>query len=258
MLGRRRGRNRSASPDEQDSGERCRRRIRRPACGQAGGGSSSRRGPPARTTHPRPHPRPRMSLLPARPARTATPIKETSSDVATAHAELDSVLPPARRHRAHGPKRRGTPVAEPAIPVCPRSECGRTGAARRWPHRQRPREVKLEVPPTRPAPRPRTPTESGRASLRERLPDGGPRSTADPRTGEDAASRLLGQPPPPRAGRGQPEGRRGQDHHLGEPRCRPGRARIPGAGHRPRPPGQRHHRAWVSMPGTSSSRCTTC
>ncbi len=49
-------------------------------------------------------------------ARTATPIKKTSSDVATAHAELDSVLPPPG---ASGPQAEevGEGLVEPASPV---------------------------------------------------------------------------------------------------------------------------------------------
>ncbi len=34
----------------------------------------------------------------------------------------------------------------------------------------------------------------------------------------------------------------GQDDHRRQPRGRPGRDRVPGAGHRPRSPGKRHHR----------------
>ena len=41
----------------------------------------------------------------------------------------------------------------------------------------------------------------------------------------------------------QPEGRRRQDHHRGEPRCRARRARIPGPRRRPRSAGQRDDRA---------------
>ena len=48
--------------------------------------------------------------------------------------------------------------------------------------------------------------------------------------------------------RRQPEGGRGQDHHHGQPRCRPGRAGLPGPGGRPRPPGQRHDRAGGRCP----------
>src|ERR1700676_3678069 len=36
------------------------------------------------------------------------------------------------------------------------------------------------------------------------------------------------------------EERRGQDHHVGEPRSGPGRVGLPGAGDRPRPPGKCH------------------
>ena len=49
----------------------------------------------------------------------------------------------------------------------------------------------------------------------------------------------------------QPEGRRRQDHHRGEPRRLPGRARLPGAGRRPRPAGQRQHRPRDQHPRTS-------
>ena len=46
--------------------------------------------------------------------------------------------------------------------------------------------------------------------------------------------------------RRQPEGRRRQDDHRGQPRGRAGPARPAGAGHRPRPAGQRQHRRSAS------------
>ncbi len=49
----------------------------------------------------------------SRPA-SSTPIKETSSDVATAHAELDSVLPPSRTGQSES---KSATIAPPAPPV---------------------------------------------------------------------------------------------------------------------------------------------
>ena len=47
----------------------------------------------------------------------------------------------------------------------------------------------------------------------------------------------------------QPEGWRGQDHHGGQSRRRPGPARLACAGHRPGPAGQRVHGAGCGAPG---------
>ena len=68
---------------------------------------------------------------------------------------------------------------------------------------------------------------------------------------------TIRPPAPPDHGHRQPEGRRGQDHHGGEPGRGAGRAGLPGAGGRPRSPGQRHHRPRASTPGTSRRRSTT-
>ena len=84
---------------------------------------------------------------------------------------------------------------------------------------------------------------------------------ADPRS-RDPPGCGGGRHDPVRAAPGhrdrQPEGRRGQDHDRREPRRRAGRARVPGAGRRPRPAGQRHHRPRASTPATSRARSTTC
>ena len=65
----------------------------------------------------------------------------------------------------------------------------------------------------------------------------------------DEASVAVRPAAPPGHGRRQPEGRRRQDHDRGEPRRLPGRPRLPGAGGRPRPPGQRQHRPRHQHPG---------
>ena len=71
---------------------------------------------------------------------------------------------------------------------------------------------------------------------------------------------LCAAPPRPHPGdgRGQPEGRGRQDHHGGQHGRRPGPARPPGAGHRPRPPGQRLHGARRSTTTAARPRPTTC
>ena len=58
----------------------------------------------------------------------------------------------------------------------------------------------------------------------------------------------------PGAHGGQPEGRRRQDHHHGEPGRGDGPARPPGAGHRPRPAGQRVHRPRRPAPRRRAQR----
>ena len=67
------------------------------------------------------------------------------------------------------------------------------------------------------------------------------------RRSDDPGSHLrrgAGELPAPAGDRDrEPEGRRGQDHHRGEPGRRARRSRVPGARRRPRPPGQRLDRA---------------
>ena len=63
---------------------------------------------------------------------------------------------------------------------------------------------------------------------------------------------------PARHHRRQPEGRRRQDDHDGQPRRRAGPARAAGAGHRPRPAGQRDHRRSASSTPAGRRRSTTC
>jgi chromosome partitioning protein len=81
---------------------------------------------------------------PAPPARTPTPIKKTSSDVATAHAELDSVLPPAAPES--GAAAAGEPLADPVAPVVPEPESAGPGP-QTVAAPATVAEVKLEVPP---------------------------------------------------------------------------------------------------------------
>ena len=74
-------------------------------------------------------------------------------------------------------------------------------------------------------------TRAGRTPKRQ---GEGPRH---PTESEQAAQRA--RTPSPHHRRRQPEGRRRQEHYRGQPRRVPGRARQTGAGHRPRPAGQR-------------------
>ena len=67
----------------------------------------------------------------------------------------------------------------------------------------------------------------------------GPEAASNPTSRVDAPARHLDR---------QPEGRGRQDHDRGEPRRRAGRARLPGPGRRPRPSGQRDHRAGDQPP----------
>ena len=66
----------------------------------------------------------------------------------------------------------------------------------------------------------------------------------DPRRSRHSAGAAAG------AGHREPEGWRGQDHDRGEPRRGARRGRLSGPHRRPRPPGQRDHRVWVSTRGT--------
>jgi chromosome partitioning protein len=113
MRGRRRGRNRSSVQDEQDA---------TPQTDTAPGGGSVKLVETSTSLEPeaplRPEPPPDR---PPEPATTpvATPMKETSSDVATAHAELDNVLPPTGDRPVTNGLGAATPVAPAVEPEAP-------------------------------------------------------------------------------------------------------------------------------------------
>ncbi len=113
MRGRRRGRNRSSVQDEQDA---------TPQTDNAPGGGSVKLVETSTSLEPeaplRPDPPPDR---PPESATTsaATPLKETSSDVATAHAELDSVLPPAGDSAISNGLGASTPAAPAADSAAP-------------------------------------------------------------------------------------------------------------------------------------------
>jgi chromosome partitioning protein len=90
VLGRRRGRNRPTSQDDFYPGSEP---ETEPGSIKLVEASSEPGSPPAEVSQGQPSTE--GSALP----RTPTPIKKTSSDVATAHAELDSVLPPSGADR---------------------------------------------------------------------------------------------------------------------------------------------------------------
>ena len=103
------------------------------------------------------------------------------------------------------------------------------------------------------------------AELREELvatiPEAGADTPLAQTLAQDARRRiaLTGRrlPSPPidaRPDRGEPEGGRRQDHHDGERRRRPGPVRAQGARHRPRPAGQRQHRAGRRPPRRGAQR----
>jgi chromosome partitioning protein len=116
MLGRRRGRNKSSPQEEQDSSTQS----------TAGTVKLVETSPPPNPEHvdpPRADPGPERSSSPGPIAQSTTPIKKTSSDVATAHAELDSVLPPfSAMSRTVG--RAPTPTPSPAASTPPVEESG--------------------------------------------------------------------------------------------------------------------------------------
>ena len=88
-------------------------------------------------------------------------------------------------------------------------------------------------------------TQCMRTSRPRRRCPGGRRSPRRPSARPACCTRRTACPgrPPPRHDRREPEGRRRQDDQRGEPRGRARDARAQGARHRPRPAGQRQHRA---------------
>ena len=94
MLGRRRGRKGNAPQDESASGND-------PEPSTPGGAVKLVEDPPpAGAPADDPFPVERSTAPEGSSLKRPTPIKKTSSDVATAHAELDSVLPPLNRSAA--------------------------------------------------------------------------------------------------------------------------------------------------------------
>jgi chromosome partitioning protein len=119
MRGRRRGRNRPSLQDEQDPAPET---DPAPGAGSVKLVESSTRLEPDTDLRPDPPPDPPPDLRPDPPpdppqgpvaGQAATRMKETSSDVATAHAELDSVLPPP----GDGPVTNSLGAATPVAPV---------------------------------------------------------------------------------------------------------------------------------------------
>ena len=106
--------------------------------------------------------------------------------------------------------------------------------------------------------RPRRPATT--ATRTEARPWPGPPSTPSwLAQGSRAAQAVVPRPERhPGDGRGQPEGRRRQDHLHRQRRRGAGPARPAGAGDRPRPPGQRLHGARASSTAEACRRPTTC
>ena len=218
MRGRRR-RNRSSPAGRPGVGPGLRRRHGRWRGGEAGRKPSSRTGAPMQTPWSSPIRRPtRQGPPPAGTtglARTEPgaepPIVEAAEPTAGRVARSTPTEPPQ-------PTRTTEPIQAGARPFGVESRVVEAD-----PETAEPPESAADGagPPTTRWTRPSPPT---------RRPNGG------------GTSGGVGKSPPPGDGGGQSERRGGEDHHLGQPGCGPGRARVQGPGHRPRPPGQRHHR----------------
>ena len=213
----------------------------------------------------------RLAASAARRRRSGTPVSRRSGAV-------DGRLSPVSRptdvgwpldgsaHARIGARRRFPPVWDGPLSVMIHrmsrsSSTGRAGQPTTTPVS---RETSAATPRTRPPRRSRTarPTSRPRTATSTTTTHAarpGGRAHAAGAAGPRGCGAPLPRPDAhPGDGGGQPEGRGRQDHHHGEHGRRAGPARPAGAGHRPRPAGQRLHGARRRAPPRHRRRRTTC